>query len=86
MALADSIGKVYARISRPWVTLGIVVAADEAGVRSVTTSPTITSGTGAPSATEPNGSVYMRTNGTNGDDSLYMRIGGAWVALKCETA
>jgi len=85
-ALADSIGKVYARISRPWVTLGIVVAADEAGVRSVTSSPTITSGTGVPTAAEPNGSIYMRTNGTDGDDSLYMRIAAAWVALQCETA
>lgn len=44
--------------------------------------PTITSGTGAPAATtEPNGSVYLRTNGSSGADSIYMRIAGAWVAL-----
>jgi len=44
--------------------------------------PTITSGTGVPSATtEPNGSVYLRTDGTAGTDSIYMRIAGAWVAL-----
>ncbi len=49
--------------------------------------PTITSGSGAPTATtEPNGSLYMRTGGANGDDSLYMRIGGSWFAMKCQTA
>jgi hypothetical protein len=52
----------------------------------VTAAPTLTAGAGAPSATEPNGSIWLRTNGSNGDDSLYMRIGGAWVALKCEVA
>lgn len=46
---------------------------------------TLTFGTGAPSSTPPNGSVYLRTDGTDGDDSLYMRIAGAWVAMQCET-
>jgi hypothetical protein len=68
------------------------IAAVGLGVRSTATAadadvPTLTSGAGAPAATsEPNGSIYMRTNGTNGDDSLYMRIAGAWVAMKCQTA
>jgi len=61
------------------------------GVRSTATQadasvPTITSGTGIPSASEANGSVYMRTDGTDGDDSLYVRIAGSWVAHKGETA
>ena len=42
------------------------------------TSPTITSGSGAPSATEPNGSVYLRTNGTSAS-TLYARVSSAWV-------
>lgn len=67
------------------------LAAVGLGVRPAATTadadvPTVTSGTGAPSAAEPNGSLYMRTNGSNGDDSLYMRIGGSWVAMKCQTA
>jgi len=52
---------------------------------SVITAPLITSGTGAPTAADPNGSLYLRTDGSDGDDSLYMRIAGAWVALQCET-
>ena len=42
------------------------------------TSPTITSGSGAPSATEPNGSVYLRTNGAAAS-TIYARVSGAWV-------
>ena len=48
-------------------------------------APTVTSGSGAPSATEPNGSIYLRTNGANADQAIYARIGGAWVALKGAT-
>ena len=44
-------------------------------------TPTIASGAGAPSAAAPNGSLYMRTDGTNADDSLYQYIAGAWVAI-----
>ncbi|HNH50048.1 MAG TPA: hypothetical protein PKY30_23615, partial [Myxococcota bacterium] len=44
-----------------------------------TASPTITSGSGAPSESEPNGSLYLRTGGASGT-ALYRRIGGAWVA------
>lgn len=43
--------------------------------------PSITSGAGAPSEAEPDGSTYLRTDGTNATDSLYQRIAGAWVAL-----
>jgi hypothetical protein len=35
---------------------------------------TITTGAAAPTASEPNGSLYLRTDG-----SLYLRTGGAWV-------
>jgi hypothetical protein len=41
--------------------------------------PKITAGSGAPTAADPNGSVYMRTDGTAGT-SLYRRVSGAWVA------
>jgi len=67
------------------------IAAVGLGVRPAATTadasvPTVTSGTGVPAAVEANGSIYMRTNGTNGDDSLYMRIAGAWVAIQGQTA
>ena len=44
----------------------------------IATSPTLTSGSGAPSATEPNGSVYLRTNGAAAS-TIYARVSGAWV-------
>ena len=43
-------------------------------------TPQILSGAGAPSAAVANGSLYIRTDGTNATDSLYQRIAGAWVA------
>jgi hypothetical protein len=43
------------------------------------TSPTITSGAGAPTASEPDGSMYLRTNGTS-TTTLYLRVASAWVA------
>jgi hypothetical protein len=48
-------------------------------------APTVTSGSGAPTATEPNGSIYLRTNGTTADEAIYARIGGSWVAMKGAT-
>ncbi|TXH50966.1 MAG: hypothetical protein E6Q97_19355 [Desulfurellales bacterium] len=39
------------------------------------TSPTLTSGAGAPTATEPTGSIYVRNNGTV-PTSLYRSAGG----------
>jgi hypothetical protein len=62
-------------------TSALGLGADEA------TAIVIITGSGAPADnSEPNGSIYLRTDGTNGDDSLYMRIAGAWFAMKCETA
>lgn len=45
-----------------------------------TTSPTLSSGSGAPSESEPNGSLYLRTGGAVGT-SVYVRVSGAWVAI-----
>jgi hypothetical protein len=50
------------------------ISGDEA---DVSTSPTLTSGSGAPSASAPNGSIYLRTNG-GAASTLYARISGAW--------
>lgn len=41
----------------------------------------IATGAGAPAAAYPNGSIYLRNNGTNGTDGFYTRQGGAWYAV-----
>jgi hypothetical protein len=43
-------------------------------------SARILTGTDAPAADAPNGSIYLRTGGT-ADTTLYVRAGGAWTAL-----
>lgn len=66
----DAVGAAFRKLT-------IWTAATEA---TVSTSPTVTSGSGAPSATEPNGSLYLRTGGAAGT-TLYLRISGAWVPV-----
>lgn len=61
------------------------VAVKSAASTVPSSAASITSGSGAPSATEPNGSIYLRTDGANADQAIYARIGGAWVALKGAT-
>ena len=51
--------------------LAIATAEDSAGFA---TWPTITAGSAAPTEAQPNGSIYLRTNGL-----LYTRTGAAWV-------
>ena len=53
---------------------------DTGGIEMGASGPTITSGTGAPSHTPPNGSIYLRTDGT-ASTTLYVRAGGSWTAL-----
>jgi hypothetical protein len=38
-------------------------------------------GSGAPSFAAPNGTIYLRTNGSGTTDNLYIRRGGAWVGI-----
>lgn len=42
--------------------------------------PTLTSGSGAPSEAQPDGSVYLRTVGTI-NTTFYVRVSSAWVAI-----
>lgn len=60
------------------VTLGDV--GSTAGLGFGSSGPTITSGTGAPSHSAPNGSIWLRTDGT-ASTTLYVRAAGAWSAL-----
>ncbi len=62
------------------------LAATSVGVRQTATTvdasvPTITSGSGVPSAAEPNGSLYLRTDGSTAALVLYSRISGTWTPL-----
>lgn len=50
-----------------------------------TTSPTLTSGSGVPTASEPNGSVYLRNDGT-ASTSIYGRVSAAWIAVPATDA
>ena len=60
------------------VTIGAV--GSTAGIELGSGGPTITVGTGAPSHAPPDGSVYLRTDGT-ASTTLYVRAVGAWTAL-----
>jgi hypothetical protein len=66
-----------------WRNTGKVTFGDvgtSAGLELGSSGPTITTGTGAPSHSAPNGSVYLRTDGT-ATTTLYVRASGAWSAL-----
>ena len=60
----------------------IAINADGA-ISSVTTAPTLTAGSGVPSGTEPQGSIYMRTDAA-ADAGVYQNTDGAttWVVLE----
>ena len=58
----------------------VTIAVPGEGIEMGSSGPTITSGTGAPSHTPPNGSIYLRTDGT-ASTTLYVRAAGAWTAL-----
>ena len=60
------------------ITLGDV--GPTAGLEFGASGPTITTGTGAPTHSAPNGSTYHRTDGT-ASTTLYVRAAGAWSAL-----
>lgn len=75
MALVSS--HIYQKLKRALAAFGIVVRTSATSV--LTSDPTISAGSGAPSEAEPNGSIYLRTNGASGT-TLYTRVSGAWVA------
>lgn len=62
---------------------GTSVAAVTSGGLAITNSsgPTITSGTGAPATTPPNGSLYLRTDGS-ASTMIYERAAGVWQPIQ----
>ena len=73
MPLIDRISAVYENLRKASASVGIAVKSTADA--DVTAAPTISSGAGAPTSAEPNGSVYLRTDGS---DPLYARSGGSW--------
>ena len=63
---------IYENLRRALCAVGIHIRPDASTPAS--SSPAITATTGAPSASEPNGSINLRTNG-----DIAQRISGAWV-------
>ena len=75
----SSIGQVFG-IDRATGRVTIDSVGSTAGIELGSGGPTITSGTGAPTHSAPNGSTYHRTDGT-ASTTLYVRAAGAWSAL-----
>ena len=74
---------IYERLVRALAPLGVVIRTSETS--SVDSDPSISSGSGAPSATEPSGSVYLRVaSGTNG--GAYQRRNSGWRRLADDTS
>lgn len=70
-------GYINPKLKRAAALLGLIIRTSKTSV--LDNDPTITSGSGAPSEAEPNGSIYLRTGGASGT-TLYIRASGAWVA------
>jgi hypothetical protein len=73
----------FLKLRKALAAPGLIIAS-ALGV-DFSTQPTLSSGAGAPASTEPNGSVYLRNNGTV-TTTLYVRVSGAWVAVPCTDA
>lgn len=71
--------KFSERLRKPIAAVGFGVRATANMIDA--NVPTVTSGTGVPSDSEPNGSIYLRTDSSDADTAIYARIGGAWVAM-----
>ena len=77
MALVNTITDLIWNLKKAVAATGFAIKTS--ATEAPGSSPSITSGSAAPSATEPNGSLYLRTGGAIGT-ALYRRISSAWVA------
>ena len=86
-SIVETLAGVYYNLRKPHAAPGFVIK-PTAGA-DVTTSPTLTSGTGVPHDTnnaEPEGSLYTRIDAADGDTALYHMQAASWKALLGETA
>lgn len=82
MPVADSLGKVYENLRKAIAGVGVVVKT--ADTDDVTAAATVSAGAGAPTAAEPDGSVYLRSDG-GASTTIYARHGSAWSAIGSTT-
>ncbi len=80
------IAGIAARFRKPIATTALVLFSNGDPRGDQTASPTISSGTGAPTEAAPNGSFYTRTDATDGDDAIYARVAGSWIPIFGQTA
>lgn len=71
--------EINQRENGAWAFVGVGVRPASTTLDSAT--PTITSGSGAPSSTEPAGSLYLRTDGSTADLLLYVMISTTWTPM-----
>ena len=86
-SIVSTVTGVVENALKPTSCVGLVVKAAASDL--VTAAATITSGTGVPHNTnnaEPEGSLYLRIDATDGDDALYFMIAAAWVPILGATA
>jgi hypothetical protein len=77
----DRAGKLYWKVKKALGVLGLVLLEDSRA--DITLAPTITTGTGAPTTTEPKGSIWLRRNAPDADNAVYVSNGaGSWNALE----
>lgn len=84
--LIQRLAGVASRFRKPVAATALALFADGDERQLVTAAPVISSGSGAPTEAATNGSLYLRTDGANADESLYQRVGGAWVPIFGQTA
>lgn len=78
---------VYSRARQfaRWVYAGVGFIVRGSATSDPSTDPSISSGSGAPTEAEPDGSVYFRKDGSV-TTTLYVRVSSAWVAVPCTDA
>jgi hypothetical protein len=71
------------RRREPWSFNKVIIWTSKL-IKDLAASPSITSGSGAPSASEPKGSTYLRTGGAGANQVLYVATDsvGTWEALQ----
>ncbi len=84
--IVTRIAGIGARFRKPVAATAIVLSPDGLARFDTTTSPTFSTGAGAPTEAANDGSLYTRTDASDGDDALYLRIGAAWVPIFGATA
>lgn len=80
-SIITRVGGLASKFLKPIAATALGLSPDGSSRFTGLTAIVVSAGAGAPTEAATDGSLYLRTDGTNGTDSIYMRISGAWVAL-----